>query len=66
MKIKLNNKFYSREMIEVALKDFKEACEGKILNNDLEIELMPKENVDKLNGEFCNYVLGLMKNRMLV
>ncbi len=66
MRIKLNNKFYSKEIIEEALKDFKEVCDGKILNDSLEIELKPKENVDKLNNEFCNYVLGLMKNKMLV
>ncbi len=66
MKVKLNNKFYSRRIIEGALKDFKEVCDGKILNNSLEIELNPKENVDKLDDEFCNYVLGLMKNKNLV
>lgn len=66
MKIKLNNKFYNKEVIEEALNDFKEVCHGKILSEDIEVELKPKEDVEQLKEEFCNYVLGLMKNKMLV
>ena len=65
MRLKLNSKFYSKEAVEEALKDFKGVCEGKILNDDMEIELKPKEEIEKLKEEFCNYVLGLMKNKAL-
>jgi len=65
MKIKLNNKFYNKEAVEGALRDFKEVCEGKILNDAIEIELKPKEDIGMLKEEFYNYVLGLMKNKML-
>ena len=66
MKIRLNNKFYSKESVEEALKDFEEICKGNILSDDIEVELKPKESVKQLKEEFCNYVLGLMKNKMLV
>ena len=66
MRLRLNNKFYSKEAIEEALKDFKEICKGRILNDGIEVELEPKEEVKLLKEEFCNYVLGLMKNKTLV
>lgn len=64
MRIKLNNKFYKKQIIKEALNDFKEVCEGEILNDSIEVELKPKENVERLEEEFCNYVLGLMKNKV--
>lgn len=66
MKIKLNKEFYDEDVIKEALKDFEEVCEGKIINNDIEVELGPKEDTSNLKEEFCNYVLGLMKNKGLV
>lgn len=66
MKLRLNNKFYSREAIEEALKDFKEVCQGKIINDLIEVELESKKEFRNLKEEFCNYVLGLMKNKALV
>ncbi len=72
LKIKLNNKLYNKTIVNEALNDFKEVCEGKILNSnsnnnkDIEIELNPKEDIQKLKEEFCNYVLGLMKNKVIV
>lgn len=66
MRIKLNKKFYNKEIVKEALDDFKKVCEGKILNDNIEVELEPKENVEMLREEFCNYVLGLMKNKVLV
>jgi hypothetical protein len=66
MRIKLNKKFYNKEAIEEALHEFNEVCKGNVLNDEIEIELEPKENVNLLEEEFCNYVLGLMKNKMLV
>ena len=66
MKLKLNSNFYNKEAIIEALNDFKDVCEGKILNGDMEIELQPKEENKNLKQEFCNYVLGLMKNKIMV
>ena len=66
MRLVLNKKFYNKEVIKEALNDFKEVCEGKILNDRIEIELEPKEKIAQLEGEFCNYVLGLMKNETIV
>ena len=33
MILRLNNKFYKKEAVKDALKDFKDVCKGKILNN---------------------------------
>ncbi len=66
MKIKLNKDFYDKMTIEEALRDFEEVCNGKILNDDIEIELEAKEENKNLKQEFCNYVLGLMKNKIMV
>ncbi|MCK4521740.1 MAG: HxsD-like protein [Nanoarchaeota archaeon] len=66
MIILLNKEFYNKESVKEALNDFKGICRGKILNNSIEIELKPKEDIKQLKEEFCNYVLGLMKNKTLV
>ena len=66
MKISLNNKFYNKEAIEEALKDFKEVCGGRVLNANFDVELLSKEEVANLKEEFGNYVIGLMKNKTLV
>lgn len=63
VKISLNNKFYSKEAVKEALNDFKKVCKGRILNNNMEVELESKEKISLLEEEFCNYVLGLMKNK---
>jgi len=66
MKIILNKQFYSIEAIEETLNDFKDVCDGRILNDKIEVEIFPKEEVRQLKEEFCNYVLGLMKNKNLI
>jgi hypothetical protein len=66
IRLKLNRKFYDKGVVEEALKDFKDICYGNILNNNLEIELKTKVKIADIKGEFCNYVLGLMKNKNLV
>ena len=66
MIIKLNNKFYNKKEVQEALNDFKAVCGGRILNKIMEVELNPKDNIKGLQEEFCNYVLGLMKNKILV
>jgi hypothetical protein len=64
--IRLSRDFYRREVIEEALIDFKEFCNGKILNNEFDIELATGQKIEVLGPEFCNYVLGLMKNKSLI
>jgi hypothetical protein len=66
MKFILNKKFYNIEAVKESLNDFKEVCNGKILNENIEVELIPKEEIANLEKEFCNYVLGLMKNKSMV
>tara|TARA_Y100000310_G_C20353796_1_gene655647 strand:+ start:432 stop:632 length:201 start_codon:yes stop_codon:yes gene_type:complete len=66
MKIKLNNNFYDKEVIKEAVGDFKGVCNIQILNDNIEIELKSIEENENLGEEFCNYVLGLMKNKILV
>ena len=66
MKILLNNKFYKEEAIEKAIGCFKEAGGFKILNDSFEIEVTPKTGDEKLiSMEFCNFVLGVMKDNNL-
>ena len=66
MKIKFNHQFYKKEAIEEAINDFRTLCDGRILNMEITVEIIPKENIKNLEEEFSNYVLGLMKNKILV
>jgi len=66
MIFKLNRKFYSIEAVKETLKDFRRVCKGKVLNDKIEIELYLREDTQQLKEEFCNYVLGMMKNKSLV
>jgi hypothetical protein len=61
----LNSKIYSKSSIEQALSDYSTACEGEIVDGQFTIKLSLKEEIDEpLQEEFCNYVLGLMKNNL--
>jgi hypothetical protein len=64
MRIKLNRNLYCIEAVQKAIEDFKEVCDCKVLNDSIEIELVPKENIENLEKEFYNYVLGLMKEKL--
>jgi hypothetical protein len=62
--VKLSNKFYSKESIEEAINAFEDICSGEIINNGFEVRLIQKKEIDEpLDKEFCNYVLGIMKNK---
>lgn len=65
--VSFNKKFYSISAIEEAMADFNEICDSRIIeNNDdkIVVELEPKLEFDApLKREFCNYVLGLLKNK---
>jgi len=67
--IRLNKNFYSINAVRKASNDFKNVCDCSILNKkDILISLRIKNHndVNKIGYEFCNYVLGLMKNEALV
>ncbi|MBW2979898.1 HxsD-like protein [Candidatus Woesearchaeota archaeon] len=69
IRIRLNKQFYDINVVRESLKDFKRVCSGKVANKKaIEVMLKPKEQSLKgvLGHEFCNYVLGLMKNKTLI
>ena len=69
-KIVFKKSFYNLNSIKEALQDFKDVCEGRLIKkkNNIEVILKAKnkEFENNLDKEFCNYVLGLMKNKALV
>lgn len=69
-RISLNKKFYDAEAIANSLNDFKKVCRGRIISKKsrIDIILQPynKMLMDRIGYEFCNYVLGLMKNKFMV
>jgi hypothetical protein len=62
LKIHLTKGLYNIGAIECTLVDFKEVCTGKIIDNSIVLELIPKVRIDNLKEEFCNHVLANMKN----
>jgi len=60
--VRLNNKFYDLEVVREAVRDFRKICKARIISDEILIEITPK----KIEDEFCNYVLGLMKNRSVI
>lgn len=69
MNLRLNKSFYSIEAIKEALNDFSDVCKGVITKDEplfVEITLEPcVQDKQDLEGEFGNYVLGLMNNKYL-
>ncbi len=70
VKIKLNLDFYSIEDVLAATKDFFDFGQINMTvddkNNNVIITIAPKDKDDGLETighEFCNYVLGMTKNR---
>ena len=61
----LSNKFYDKHAVVQAIEDFREACDARILNDNIEVQIIPREGEDpgRIRDEFCNYVLGLMRSR---
>lgn len=70
IQISFNRNFYCINAIEEAIEDFSEICESRFIdknNDNIIVELNPKHKLDvPLKEEFCNYVLGLLKNKGLV
>lgn len=66
MIFRLNNKFYNLSAVKNALEAFSHICYGTILNDKFDIELELKTNIQNIEYELSNYVLGLMKNDFLI
>ena len=65
VQITLNRNFYNKKTIQEAIRDFSDVCTAKIINDNYDVEIEQKENIDNLPQEFSNYVLGLMKNEAM-
>ena len=66
MKIKLSNKFYKRNAIEEAINVFRDSCKCRIASDSFEIDIISEQgNENELADEFCNFVLGVTKDKML-
>ena len=66
MKWCLNKRFYNLKVVLTAIKDFDSICEIQLINDSIELEITPKQNIPYIEYEFSNYCLGLMKNNLLV
>lgn len=68
--ISLNKKFYSPTAVKDAADAFNDFFDCKIIEEKNNIRallnLKVKEDHQKIADEFCNYILGLMKNQALV
>jgi len=65
MKIKLNNKFYTKEAIDAAINAFRNVCICKLIDDSFELELNISENLEEpIAEEFCNFVLGTVKEKL--
>lgn len=68
--IKLNKKFYSIIAVKEGINDFKDLCNFEVSEEPqyikVNIELKNGVDADKVSYEFYNYVLGLMKNNVMV
>jgi len=68
--ISLNKEFYNIQAIKEAIIDFEEICDGE-LNEDIKnytliLKLKEQNDLCNIGYEFCNYVLGLIKNEYLI
>jgi len=64
--ISFNKNFYTIDTVKKAIQDYKGIANFDLKSNKKEIKVEIKniklESEDIIKEEFCNYVLGLMKN----
>ena len=67
-KIKLNKSFYDKKAVEQASKEFSHLANFRIVETkeDLIIAIDEITKTPHLKEEFTNYVLGLMKNKIII
>ena len=61
--VSLNEQIYERASIDKAADDFRASCSIKSTEDGLVIKPKDKKDLDVVGHEFCNYVLGVMKNQ---
>ena len=59
--MKLNSKFYSREALEGAIAAFRQMCDISCAEKEGYFHLNFSPEEEKIDQEFANYCLGLMK-----
>jgi hypothetical protein len=66
----LKKDFYKGEIIKEVIEDFKEICLSEVeeCEDSFRVLLKPiqEKDLENLGCEFSNYVLGLMKNRLVI
>lgn len=64
--INFNKSFYTIDAIKKAIQGYKGIADFNIISNKkenkVELKNVDPESKDIIKQEFCNYVLGLMKN----
>ncbi len=68
-KIVLNEKLYKFGAVREAVRDFECVCPIEVTGKKpicVVLKPLSKKSADVICYEFCNYVLALMKNKMLV
>lgn len=63
--VKLNKLFYQKKEVEQAIKDFSHIGNFSLEEKEGELIIKIKDNKEFpfLKEEFCNYIIGLMKNK---
>jgi len=66
-KITFNNSIYFPAVLEKAVSDFKQSCKIKFVNEGIFsfVVLESREELEYLTYEFCNYLLALMKDKLV-
>lgn len=65
-RIVLNKDFYPKKFVSLAIDGFKDVCLFEQKGSELILKLKNKgRDIEKTGYEFCNYVLGLIKNEGL-
>ena len=68
--INLNKQFYNLDTLKESCDSFTDVCEGSVKESDdkliVILNVKDKDIIDYIGYEFCNYSLGLMKNKLLV
>ena len=62
-RVKLNNKIYPQKAVEAAIKDYSGVC---MIDHDHDekyhiITFRTEHDLPKIEEEFCNYVIGMIK-----
>ena len=62
VRVRLNEKFYPKEIVELAIRDYLDVCDVFVEEDFVILKPRKEVNLGLLGYEFFNYVLGLVKN----